>query len=147
MDYAQVHKIYGATNDTPEARYSPGTCIGCEMKTVIGDPDYEHVSTSFAERQNLNMRMHMRRFTRLTNAFSKKIENHAAAISLYFAFYNFCRIHQTLRVTPAMESRDRQSRLERRGIGSPVAKGAAQETRSIQEKFEELRYGAERSYK
>jgi hypothetical protein len=74
------------------------------MKTVIGDPDYEHVSTSFAERQNLNMRMHMRRFTRLTNAFSKKIENHAAAISLYFAFYNFCRVHQTLRVTPAMEA-------------------------------------------
>jgi IS1 family transposase len=104
VDYAQVHKIYGATNNTPEARYSPGTCIGCEMKTVIGDPDYEHVSTSFAERQNLNMRMHMRRFTRLTNAFSKKIENHAAAISLYFAFYNFCRVHQTLRVTPAMEA-------------------------------------------
>jgi IS1 family transposase len=104
VDYAQVHKIYGATNDTPEARYSPAKCIGCEMKTVIGDPDYEHVSTSFAERQNLNMRMHMRRFTRLTNAFSKKIENHAAAISLYFAFYNFCRVHQTLRVTPAMEA-------------------------------------------
>jgi IS1 family transposase len=104
VDYAQVHKIYGATNDTPEARHSPAKCIGCEMKTVIGDPDYEHVSTSFAERQNLNMRMHMRRFTRLTNAFSKKIENHAAAISLYFAFYNFCRVHQTLRVTPAMEA-------------------------------------------
>jgi IS1 family transposase len=104
VDYAQVHKLYGASNDTPEARYSPAKCIGCEMKTVIGDPDYEHVSTSFAERQNLNMRMHMRRFTRLTNAFSKKIENHAAAISLYFAFYNFCRVHQTLRVTPAMEA-------------------------------------------
>ena len=105
MDYAQVHKIYGAANDTPEARYSArGTCIGCDMKTVIGDPDYEHVSTSYVERQNLSMRMHMRRFTRLTNAFSKKIENHAAAISLYFAFYNFCRVHQTLRVTPAMEA-------------------------------------------
>lgn len=104
VDYAQIHKIYGTSDESPEARYSPAKCIGCEMKTVIGDPDYEHVSTSFAERQNLNMRMHMRRFTRLTNAFSKKIENHAAAISLYFAFYNFCRVHQTLRVTPAMQA-------------------------------------------
>jgi IS1 family transposase len=104
VDYAQVHKIYGASNESPEARYSPAKCIGCDMKTVIGNPDYEHVSTSYVERQNLSMRMHMRRFTRLTNAFSKKIENHAAAISLYFAFYNFCRVHQTLRVTPAMEA-------------------------------------------
>jgi len=77
----------------------------CDMKTVIGNPDYEHVSTSYVERQNLSMRMHMRRFTRLTNAFSKKIENHAAAISLYFAYYNFCRVHQTLRITPAMEAK------------------------------------------
>lgn len=78
-------------------------CIGCDMKTVIGEPDYQHVSTSFVERQNLTMRMLMRRFTRLTNAFSKKVDNHVAAISLYFAYYNFCRVHQTLRVTPAME--------------------------------------------
>jgi IS1 family transposase len=104
VDYAQMHKVYRASNDTPEARYSPSECIGCAMKTVIGDPDYKHVSTSFVERQNLNMRMHMRRFTRLTNAFSKKIENHVAAVSLYFAYYNFCRVHQTIRVTPAMEA-------------------------------------------
>ncbi len=104
VHYAQLHKIYGASNDTPEARYSPAKCIGCDMKTVIGNPDYEHVSTSHVERQNLTMRMSMRRFTRLTNGFSKKIDNHAAAISLYFAFYNFCRVHQTLRLTPAFQA-------------------------------------------
>jgi len=102
-DYAQLHKIYGASNE-PETRYSPAKCIGCDMKTVSGVPDPAHVSTSYVERQNLTMRMSMRRFTRLTNAFSKKLENHAAAISLYFMYYNFCRVHQTLRVTPAMEA-------------------------------------------
>jgi IS1 family transposase len=103
-DYAQLHKIYGASIE-PETRYSPATCIGCDMKTVSGVPDPAHVSTSYVERQNLTMRMSMRRFTRLTNAFSKKVENHAAAISLYFMYYNFCRVHQTLRVTPAMEAK------------------------------------------
>jgi IS1 family transposase len=102
-DYAQLHKIYGASNE-PEHRYSPATCIGCDMKTVSGVPDPDHVSTSFVERQNLTMRMSMRRFTRLTNAFSKKIDNHGHAVALYFMFYNFCRVHQTLRVTPAMEA-------------------------------------------
>lgn len=102
-DYAQLHKIYGAT-EANEARYSPATCIGCEMKTVSGVPDPAHVSTSYVERQNLNMRMSMRRFTRLTNAFSKKVENHGHAVALYFAYYNFCRVHQTLRITPAMEA-------------------------------------------
>ncbi len=102
-DYAMLHKIYGASNE-PETRYSPATCIGSDMKTISGDPDPKHVSTSFVERQNLSMRMGIRRFTRLTNGFSKKIENHAAAVALWFMYYNFCRIHQTLRVTPAMES-------------------------------------------
>jgi IS1 family transposase len=103
IDYAQLQKIYGAPNDN-EKRYSPAKCIGCDMKTVSGNPDPKHVSTSFVERQNLSMRMSIRRFTRLTNAFSKKLENHAAAVALWFMYYNFCRVHQTLRVTPAMEA-------------------------------------------
>lgn len=102
-DYAQLHKIYGASLEN-ESRYSPAVCIGCDMKTVSGNPDPKHVSTSFVERQNLNMRMGMRRFTRLTNGFSKKIENHAHAVALHFMYMNFVRIHQTLRVTPAMEA-------------------------------------------
>jgi IS1 family transposase len=103
VDYAQMHKIYGASGEG-EGRYSPAKCIGCDMKTVIGSPDYEHVSTSYVERQNLTMRMSMRRFTRLTNGFSKKIENHGHAVALHFMHYNFCRVHKTLRVTPAMEA-------------------------------------------
>jgi hypothetical protein len=102
-DYAVLHKVYGASSE-PETRYSPPTCIGCEMKTVSGVPNPKHVSTSYVERQNLAMRMSMRRFTRLTNGFSKKVENHGHAVAMYFMFYNFCRVHQTLRVTPAMEA-------------------------------------------
>ena len=79
-------------------------CIGAKQETIIGNPDPKHISTSYVERQNLTMRMSMRRFTRLTNAFSKKVENHAAAVALYFMYYNFGRVHQTLRVTPAMEA-------------------------------------------
>lgn len=103
-DYAQIHKIFGAAGDSPETRYSPATCIGCDIKVVSGDPDPKHVSTSYVERQNLTMRMGIRRFTRLTNAFSKKLENHAYAVALHFMYCNFVRIHQTLRVTPAMEA-------------------------------------------
>ena len=102
-DYAILHKVFGAS-DEPEKRYSPAKCIGCSMKTVSGVPDPKHVSTSYVERQNLTMRMSIRRFTRLTNGFSKKIENHAYAVALHFMYSNFCRVHQTLRVTPAMEA-------------------------------------------
>jgi hypothetical protein len=93
--------MYGATRET-EARYSPAECIGCTRKEISGKPDSKHVSTSYVERQNLTMRMHNRRFTRLTNAFSKRIEHHVAAVSLHFMYVNFIRIHQTLRTSPAM---------------------------------------------
>jgi IS1 family transposase len=104
IDYAMLVKIYGASNDSPESRYSPATCIGCRTGVLAGDPDPNHISTSFVERQNLSMRMGMRRFTRLTNGFSKKLENHGHMVALYFMHYNFCRVHKTLRVTPAMEA-------------------------------------------
>ncbi len=101
VDYAMIQKIYG-TSEEHDRRYSPAICIGAKRATVMGNPDPKHISTSYVERQNLTMRMGMRRFTRLTNAFSKKLANHAAAVALHFMHYNFCRIHQTLRITPAM---------------------------------------------
>jgi IS1 family transposase len=104
IDYAMLVKLYGNEPQGPETRYSPAQCIGAIATSVVGNPDRNHISTSYVERQNLSMRMHMRRFTRLTNAFSKKVENHEHALALYFMFYNFCRVHQTLRVTPAMEA-------------------------------------------
>ncbi len=104
IDYAMLVKVYGAASDSPESRYSPATCIGCRTGVLSGDPDPNHISTSYVERQNLSMRMGMRRFTRLTNGFSKKLENHGHAVALYFMHYNFCRVHKTLRVTPAMEA-------------------------------------------
>jgi IS1 family transposase len=103
IDFSQLVKMYGKSEDN-EKRYSPAQCIGAEKVRITGKPDIEKVSTSFVERQNLTMRMNMRRFTRLTNAFSKKIENLSNAVALHFMYYNFCRIHQTLRVTPAMAS-------------------------------------------
>ena len=104
VDYAMLRKIYGADPEAAEARYSPAKCIGCEMKRISGNPDPKHVSTSYVERANLTIRMSMRRSTRLTNTFSKKLENHAAMVALYFMYYNFARVHLTLRVTPAMEA-------------------------------------------
>jgi IS1 family transposase len=103
IDYAQLIKIYGEGPASP-GRYSPGVCIGAEKKRVEGRPNPDHISTSYAERANLSIRMHDRRFTRLTNAFSKKPENHAHSVALNFMYYNFVRIHTTLRCTPAMAS-------------------------------------------
>ena len=104
IDYAQLIKVYGNAPETLKGRYSPADCTGIVKRTVEGQPDEKHISTSFVERQNLTMRMQMRRFTRLTNAFSKKFENHMHMVALYTAWYNFIRIHKTLRVTPAMEA-------------------------------------------
>lgn len=103
VDYAMLIKLYGSPAQ-PDTRYSPGVCIGTETVYISGTPDPKHVSTSYVERQNLTMRMSMRRFARLTNAFSKKVENHEHMLAIYFMYYNLCRVHTTLRVTPAMEA-------------------------------------------
>ena len=103
IDFGQIIKLYG-NNPESEVRYSPAECTGIEIHTIEGNPDKAHVSTSYVERANLTMRMGMRRFTRLTNAFSKKVDNLGYAVALHFMYYNFCRVHQTLRVTPAMEA-------------------------------------------
>lgn len=101
-DYATIEKIYKTDPAAARGRYSPPVCTGVKKRTIEGDPDQAHVSTSFVERSNLSIRMQNRRFTRLTNAFSKKFENHVHALALYFMFYNFVRVHKTLRTSPAM---------------------------------------------
>jgi IS1 family transposase len=125
VDYGMLNKIYAAPPNGPETRYSPAECTGCEKRRIVGDPDEKHVSTSYVERQNLTMRMSMRRFTRLTNGHSKKVENHAAAIAVHFAYYNFCRVHMSLGKgqdgkgrTPAMAAGVETRKLE---IGDLIA--------------------------
>lgn len=120
IDFAQLQKLYGSDPEA-EKQYSPAKCLGCKAKRVQGLPDPEYISTSYVERQNLTMRMSIRRFTRLTNAFSKKVENHYHAIAIHFAYYNFCRPHRSLRtaknnrITPAMAAgvADRQWKIEK----------------------------------
>jgi IS1 family transposase len=104
IDYAMLVKLYGAAPESFKGRYSPAECVGARKDRIEGNPDKAHVSTSYVERQNLTMRMHMRRFTRLTNGFSKKFENHMHMVALYTVWYNFVKMHKTLRMTPAMAS-------------------------------------------
>ncbi len=104
VDYAMLVKIYGEMQKGPKKRYSSGKCLGAKKKAITGNPDQKHISTSYVERQNLTMRMHNRRFTRLTNAFSKKFENHAHMVAIYSVWYNFIRIHKTLKASPAMDA-------------------------------------------
>ncbi len=122
IGHDELHKIYGRPSKEDERRYSPAVCIGADSYPVRGDPDPEHISTSYVERQNLTMRMSMRRFTRLTNAFSKKVENLAAAVSLHFMHYNFCRVHKTLGTTPAVSTAVRAA-TPRRSAQSPARGG------------------------
>lgn len=127
IDYAMLVKLYGDSPAREASRkYSPSSFTGSRRETISGHPDQEHISTSYVERQNLTMRMHMRRFTRLTNGFSKKVENLMAAVSLHYAYYNLAKIHKTLRVTPAMQAgvSDHMWTIEEivRLVAEPVAK-------------------------
>ena len=116
VDYAQLVKLYGPSHDAFKGRYSPAECIGARKERIEGSPDPKHISTSYVERQNLTMRMQMRRFTRLTNAFSKKIENHCHSLALYFVWYNWVRIHKAHKLTPAMAAGLTDKLIEMRDI-------------------------------
>ena len=140
IDYAQLIKIYGVADPTRAgARYSPGVCLGAQVQPITGSPDPANISTSYIERQNLTMRMSMRRFTRLTNAFSKKVENLAAAVSLHFMHYNFCRVHKTLGTTPAVAAGvtdhvwklDELIGLLEQAEATPVKRGSYTKTRAV----------------
>ncbi len=140
IDYAQLVKLYGNDRSMkPERRYSPAVCLAAIPKRVSGSPDPDHISTSYIERQNLTMRMGMRRYTRLTNAFSKKVENLAAAVSLHFMHYNFCRVHKTLGTTPAVAAGvtdhvwtlDELIGLLAEAEATPVKRGGYAKTRAI----------------
>ena len=126
-DYAMLIKLYGPDRVMSAGRYSPPRVVGVETKTIRGTPDPAHINTSFAERHNLTMRMSMRRFTRLTNAFSKKFENHCHALALYFVWYNFIKTHKTLRMTPAMAAGIAQGPMEMSDIVTLIdaAEGAS----------------------
>jgi IS1 family transposase len=146
VDYATVWKQFANASKRPpwldpETRYSPGQCIGLRKDRIAGDPDMDKASTSYVERQNLTMRMGMRRFTRLTNAFSKKVENHAAAVALHFAYYNLCRVHKTLGTTPAVAAGvadhvwtlgDLIGLLEQAEAAKPTKRGPYRKTRERQ---------------
>lgn len=138
VDYAQLIKVYGNAPETDGARrYSPGVCIGSERNVISGTPNRAEISTSYVERQNLTMRMSMRRFTRLTNAFSKKVENLAAAVSLHFCHYNYCRVHKSLGTTPAVAAGvadhvwtvDELVALLEAAEGTPIRRGPYKKTR------------------
>ena len=132
IDYAILHKVYGNSPDSAKGKYSPAECIGTQKHRIEGDPDLRHVSTSYVERSNLTMRMHMRRFTRLTNGFSKKVENHAYAVALHMMYYNFVRLHSKLRTSPAVAAGVSTKVWE---IGDIVALVEAEEAKSDRRRF------------
>ena len=130
VDYAKLVKLYGEAPG-PSRRYSPAECTGIKKTRIEGRPDKAHVSTSYVERQNLTMRMHMRRFTRLTNGFSKKIDNHAQAVALHCTYYNFVRIHKTLRCTPAMAAGLTDRLWEVEDIGTLIEPAEAAQEKKV----------------
>jgi len=129
VDYAQLVKMYGNAPESVKGRYSPAECTGLKKTKIEGNPDFNHVSTSYVERHNLTMRMHIRRFTRLTNAFSKKVENHAYAVALHMMYYNFVRIHSKLRMSPAMAAGVADRLWEVADIVALIEAAEAQENR------------------